>query len=138
MTIASKYTLALLACVVLAVMAYATMAVRRELARSESEIVEHEAATAQALRPAIRDVWLHDGEGRALELIDEAQQRLRTVQIRLVSLDPGAPAENRPQVPAARLTPLEGGDDVTVIDHHYKGIGRIFTYVRLRLTAPSI
>ena len=91
MTIASKFTLALLACVILAVMGYATLAVRSELARSESDIVEHEAATAHALRPAIRDVWLHDGERRALELIDEARQRLRNVDVRLVSLDPGAP-----------------------------------------------
>ena len=82
MTIASKFTLALLACVTVAVMGYATMAIRSELARSESDIVEHEAATAHALRPAIRDVWLHDGEARALELVDEARQRLRTVDVR--------------------------------------------------------
>ena len=100
MTIASKFTLALLACVIVAVMGYATMAVRSELARTESDIVEHEASTAHALRPAIRDVWLHDGEARALELIEEARQRLRNVDVRLVSLDPAAPRRSDRAWPA--------------------------------------
>ena len=137
MTIASKFTLALLACVVVAVMGYATLAVRSELARRETDIIEHEAATALALRPAIRDVWLHDGEPRALELIEEARQRLRNVDVRLVSLDPGAPPERRPRVPVSRLPGLEGGEDVVVVDRDYEQTGRIFTYVRLRFVAPS-
>ncbi len=137
MTIASKFTLALLACVVVGVMGYATLAVRSELARRETDIIEHEAATALALRPAIRDVWLHDGEGRALELIDEARQRLRNVDVRLVSLDPAAPLEKRSRIPALRMPGFEGGDDVVVVDRDYERTGRIFTYVRLHFVAPS-
>jgi two-component system NtrC family sensor kinase len=137
MTIASKFTLALLACLVVAIMGYATLAVRSELARLDSDIVEHEAATAHALRPAIRDVWLHDGEGRALELVAEARQRLRNVDIRLVSLDTGAAPEKRPRVPAFRLSPLEAGQDVVVIDRDYEQAGRIFTYVRVRFAAAT-
>ena len=137
MTIASKFTLALLACVILAVMGFAALAVRSELARSESDIVEHEAATAHALRPAIRDVWLHDGEGRALELIDEARQRLRNMDVRLVSLDPDAPTEKRPRVPALRLEGLEDGHDVVVVDRDFAHTGRIFTYVWVHLLRPS-
>jgi hypothetical protein len=135
MTIASKFTLALLACVILAVMAYATLAVRGELARSESAIAEHEASTAHALRPAIRDVWMHDGERRALELIDEARERLGNVDVRLVSLDAGAPMEKRPRVSLRRLTGLDEGRDVVVIDHEFARTGRIFTYVRLEFAA---
>ena len=137
MTIASQFTLALLACVVVALLGYAALAVHSELARAELDIVEHEAATAHALRPAIRDVWLHDGEGRALELIAEAHQHLRNVDIRLVSLDPGALPERRPRVPAARLSPLEAGQDVVVIDRDYERVGRIFTYVRVHFAEPS-
>jgi signal transduction histidine kinase len=136
MTIANKFTLALLACVVIAVMGYATVAVRSELARSDSDIIEHEAATAHALRPAIRDVWLHDGERRALELIAEAQQRLRTVEIRLVSLDADAAPEKRPRVPALRLARTGAGDDIVVIDRAYERSGRIFTYVPVHFAAP--
>ncbi len=135
MTIASKFTLALLACVILAVMAYATLAVRSELARSESDVAEHEAATAHALRPAIRDVWMHDGERRALELIDEARQRLRNVDVRLVSLDPEAPLEKRPRAAPSRLTGLDEGHDVVVTDRDFEGTGRVFTYVRLQFAA---
>jgi signal transduction histidine kinase len=138
MTIGSKFTLALLACVVVAVMGHSTLAVRSELARSESDIVEHQAATAHALRPAIRDVWLHDGEGRALELIAEARERLRNVDVRLVSLDPGAPPDKRPRVPPSQLARLEADEDVVVIDRDYDRSGRIFTYVRAHFAAPSV
>jgi two-component system, NtrC family, sensor kinase len=137
MTIASKFTLALLACVIVAVMGYATLAARSELARSESDIVEHEAATAHALRPAIRDVWLHDGEARALELVDEARQRLRSVDVRLVSLDPAAPEAKRPRV-AERLAGLEDDRDVVVIDRKFEHTGRIFTYVRVHFAATPM
>ncbi|MGO9833151.1 MAG: sensor histidine kinase [Polyangiaceae bacterium] len=137
MTIAGKFTLALLACVVVAVTVVAIDAVREELARSETDIVEHEASTAHALRPAIRDVWLHDGERRALELIQEAKQRLRNVDVRLVSLGVGAPSETRPRMPAGKLTALRDGEDVVVVDREYEGRGAIFTYVPVQVPAES-
>jgi two-component system NtrC family sensor kinase len=137
LTITSKFTLALLACVIVAVMGYATLAVRSELDRSDAEIIEHEAATANALRPAIRDVWQHDGEERAMELVAEAKQRLHGVDVRLVSLDADAPDAKRPRVPAFRLALLEPGKDVVVIDRAYERHGRIFTYVRVQFAAPS-
>lgn len=137
MTIASKFTLALLTCVVAAVMGYAFLAVHTELDRQEADLAQYEAATANALRPAIRDVWLHDGESRARELIAEAQKRLGSVEVRLVSLDAAASPAKQPLVPLARLTRLEPGHDVVVIDRDYAGGGRIFTYVRVHFAEPS-
>ncbi|HEX3344564.1 MAG TPA: HAMP domain-containing sensor histidine kinase [Polyangiaceae bacterium] len=137
MTIARKFTLALLACITVAVTVYATVAVREELGRSESDIVEYEGFTAHALRPAIRDVWSHDGEGRAMQLIQEAQQRLGNVDIRCVSLDPRAPPEKRPRVGASELGGLASGEDVVVIDRVYARVGRIFTYVPVAVDAPA-
>jgi hypothetical protein len=55
-TTSSRFTLALLACVVVAVMAYAVVGVRGELARSEADLVEHEAATGNG-RPIRRLSW---------------------------------------------------------------------------------
>ena len=138
MTIAGKFTVALLACVMFAVMGYATLAVRRELARSELDIVEHEAATAHALRPAIRDVWQHDGESRAFELVEEARERLRNVDVRLVALGADAPANRRPRVPSAQLARLDVDDEKVVIDRGYEGTGRIFTYVPVHFQSPAM
>ncbi len=139
MTIASKFLLALLTCVVVAVLGYATLAVRSELARPRLKSSTTRQRPRRALRPAIRDVWQHDGEGRALELIAEARQRLRTLDLRLVSLDPSAPTEKKPRIATSRLTALTGGDeDVVVVDRHYEGAGRIFTYVRVRLAGPAV
>ncbi|MGO9837934.1 MAG: HAMP domain-containing protein [Polyangiaceae bacterium] len=89
------------------------------------------------LRPAIRDVWLHDGEGRALELIQEAKQRLRNVDVRWVTLGGDTPAEMRPRVPSSRLAALRDGEDVVVVDRDYDGRGSIFTYVPVLVPAPS-
>ena len=136
MTIAGKFTLALLSCVVVAVTANAVVAVREELARTETDIVEYEESTAHALRPAIRDVWRHDGEGRALELIQEAKERLRNVDVRWVSLGGDAPLETRPRVPVSKLAALRDGQDVVVVDRDYEGRGSIFTYVPVRVPAP--
>jgi two-component system NtrC family sensor kinase len=132
MTIARKLTLALVACIALAVMGLAIASVREELARSETELAEVEASTAHALRPAIRDVWLHDGEGRALELVQEADERLRTLDVRWVSLDPAAAPATRPRVDASKLGALANGDDVVVVDRDYERVGRIFTYVAVQ------
>ena len=137
MTIAGKFTLALLACVVVAVTAYAVVAVREELTRTETDLAEYEASTAHALRPAIRDVWLHDGEGRALELIREERERLRSLDVRWVSLGEDATVETRPRVPVSRLAALRDGQDVVVVDRDYEGQGAIFTYVPVRVPVSS-
>jgi two-component system NtrC family sensor kinase len=137
MTIARKFTLALLGCVTVAITVVAVVAVHEELGRSESDIEEYEAFTAHALRPAIKDVWLHDGEARAMQLIEEAQQRLGNVDIRCVSLDPQALEGKRPRVELARLTSLERDHDVVVVDRSYASVGRIFTYVLVNVGAPS-
>jgi signal transduction histidine kinase len=137
MTIAQKFMLALLGCVTVAVTVYAMVAVHDELARTESDIEEYEAFTAHALRPAIRDVWLNDGEDRALELIREAQQRLGNVDIRCVSLDPGAPPAKRPRVDPSALGAIQAGDDVVIVDRQYQRVGRIFTYVRVNVGTAS-
>jgi len=138
MTIARKLTLALLGCVTVAVTVYAMVAVRDQLARTESDIEEYEAFTAHALRPAIRDVWEKDGESRALELIQRAQQRLGNVEIRCVSLDAAAPPARRPHVDPSRLGELTAGEDVVIVDRDYQKVGRIFTYVPVDVGTPSI
>jgi signal transduction histidine kinase len=137
MTIARKFTLALLACVVVAVTTYAIIAVRDELARREADIVEYETSTAHALRPAIRDVWLQDGESRALRLIQDAQRRLGDVDLRCVSLDASAPAAMRPRVDPSGLGSIAQGEDVVIVDRAYEGVGRILTYVPVRVDTPA-
>jgi signal transduction histidine kinase len=137
-TIARKLTLALLGCVTVAVTVYAMVAVRDQLARSESEIEEYEAFTAHALRPALRDVWEKDGESRALELVQRAQQRLGNVEIRCVLLEATAPPARRPRVDPSRLGALSAGEDVVVVDRDYERVGRIFTYVPVSVGAPSV
>ncbi len=136
MTIARKFSVALLGCVILAVTAYAVIGVRDELARTETDIVEHESFTAHALRPALRDVWLHDGESRALDLIQEAQQGLGSLDVRCVSLDASAGVGQRPRVDLSRLSPIAAGQDVVVFDRGYQGVGRIFTYVPVLVGTP--
>jgi signal transduction histidine kinase len=111
--------------------------VRDELARREADIVEYETLTAHALRPAIHDVWLQDGESRALRLIQDAQRRLGDVDLRCVSLDVSAPAAMRPRAGLSGLGSIAQGEDVVIVDRAYEGVGRILTYVPVRVDTPA-
>jgi len=82
-------------------------------------------------------VWLQDGESRALQLVQDAQRRLGDVDLRCVSLDASAPAAMRPRVALSGLGSIAQGEDAVIIDRAYEGVGRVFTYVPVRVDAPA-
>ncbi len=128
MSIARKFTLALLACVVVVLAVQTAASVRDEDVRSEEGIESYQLATGAALRPAIAAEWRAEGRDRAIELVKEADQRLRNIDIRWVWLSPDAEPEHRPRVDVSRLGDVVAGQDITIVDRSYEGAGRIFTY----------
>jgi two-component system, NtrC family, sensor kinase len=130
MKIARKFTLALVACVIVALSISAIWTVREEMARAEQEAAAHQIVIGRALRPAITSVWSVDGRDRALALLREADQRLRRVQIRWVLPDSSDEAY-APLVKGPRLEPLARGEDVTVVERE---TDRVVSYVPLNAT----
>lgn len=138
MRIARKFTLALVACVALALTLNAILTVRDEAGRFEAEVAAHHAIVGRALRPVLVSVWTVDGRDRALALLRDADQRLRRVEIRWVWLDPTGEVSDRsgsepalfvPRIDAAKLEPLRRGEDVTVVDRKDH---KIVSYVPLK------
>ncbi len=127
MKIARKFTLALVACVIVALTINAIWTVREAMARAEQEAAAHQTVIARALRPAVTSVWSVDGRDRALAMLREADQRLRRVQIRWVSPNAADPAF-APLVKGSRLEPLARGEDVTIVERE---ADRVISYVPL-------
>ena len=134
MKIARKFTLTLLACVLVALGVNAFASVAAQLRRYERLVTAHESVTANALRPAITQLWRTDGRARALKAVEHANAGVPEVDIRWVSLASNADADVRPKLPRDRLTAVAAGEDLLVTDHDFEnGDGRIFQYVAMQL-----
>ncbi|HEY0705496.1 MAG TPA: histidine kinase dimerization/phospho-acceptor domain-containing protein, partial [Polyangia bacterium] len=120
--------MALIVIAVFSVRAYESS--HREVVRAQAEIRENQFIIGRALRPAILEVWRLEGQKRALEVLDRADERIqraRKVKIAWVPLDP----------PAARVAAILGPvdlqemsrqDDATVVRRE---AGQLVTYVPL-------
>ena len=91
MRLATKLALAvaLIMVAVFAMRAYETAT--REVARAQADLRENQYIVGRALRPAILEVWRLEGQKRALEVLDRADERIqraRKVKIAMVPLDP--------------------------------------------------
>lgn len=134
MRIARKFTLALVACVIVALSLNAVLSVREQTGRYEQEVAAHHAIIGRALRPAILSVWSIDGRERALALVRDADQRLRRVEIRWVWLDAPPNDTFRPRVERARLDAVARGEDLSIVD---RPRGAIVSYVPATVDAES-
>jgi two-component system NtrC family sensor kinase len=100
---------------VFAVRAYETA--YREIARAQADLRENQFIIGRALRPAILEVWRLEGQKRALEVLDRADERIqraRKVKIAWVPLDP---PDSRLQqlIGASDLHEMRRQDDATVV-----------------------
>ncbi len=128
MRLATKlaFATALIMVSVFALRAYETAT--REIARAQSDLRENQFIVGRALRPAILEVWRLEGQKRALEVLDRADERIRRarqVKIAWVPLDP----------PAQRQADLIGARDLHEMRQHDEAIvvridgGQLLTYV---------
>lgn len=135
MRIARKFTLALVACVIVALTMYATLTVRDEIRQFEQETAAYQVVVGRALRPALISVWTVEGHDRALAVLREADQRLRRVEIRWIWLDaPAADPTVAALVTPTRMDALKRGEEVTGVDD---GRTRIVTYVPVTTPGPE-
>jgi methyl-accepting chemotaxis protein len=100
------------------------LGVRGELERYEADLDERHVVMGRVLRAAFSEVLATDGELRAVSMLEYTDKRFRSLDIRWVHLDEGAPAERRPAVELARLAPLQA--DLAV---HARSDGKRRSYV---------
>jgi signal transduction histidine kinase len=117
MRLATKLALAV-ALIMVAVFAFrAYETAHREIERAQADLRENQFIIGRALRPAILEVWRLEGQKRALEVLDRADeriQRVRKVKIAWVPLDPPDPRHER-LIGAADLQEMRREDNATVV-----------------------
>jgi two-component system NtrC family sensor kinase len=126
--LATKLALAvaLIMVAVFAVRAYETA--RREVARAQADLRENQYIVGRAIRPAILEVWRLEGQKRALEVLDRADERIqraRKVKISWVPLNPPSPRHVELLGPTD-LEEMGRHDDATVVRLDQ---GQLLTYV---------
>jgi signal transduction histidine kinase len=130
MKLALKLTLALVLGIVVVMSGYAYLQIRQEVVLFEGDL-QKDVRLGRALGAAVQAVWTTEGERRSRELVEEADDAVREVGIRLVSLDapPGDP--RRPKVLPDQLGPVANGELLRVVRTDDAGAAWRHTYVPL-------
>jgi signal transduction histidine kinase len=129
MRLARKLTLSIVAGVLVVLSVHAIFAVRAEVAYSERSIKRDAHLTGHALVTLVADVWRRDGEVRALQMIDEANEEDSHVRIRWVWLNAREDDPYAPRAPRALLGDVALGREVTVPGITPQGDEVMRTYV---------
>jgi len=132
MRVAQKLTLALVASMFAVLATHAWLSARRETSFLRADTRRDGHVLGRALVAVVREVWRAQGDARAHALIEEANERDASVELRWVSLAPTAEERRRPTIAVDRLTGLGAGREV-VTTEHVAGHDRLFTYVPLTL-----
>jgi two-component system, NtrC family, sensor kinase len=132
MKIAHKFTVALLACVMVALGLNGYEVVHTEMAGFEGEVDVHQGVIGRALKPVVLGVWRTEGATRALEILDEANTSMGNVDIRWVWLNKDDESSRVP-LEAAQLQRIADGEEVVVVHRTPDGVPRRYTYVPLYL-----
>jgi two-component system NtrC family sensor kinase len=100
----------------------------REVARAQADLRENQYIVGRALRPAILEVWRLEGQKRALEVLDRADERIqraRKVKIAWVPLNPPS-TQHAELLGPTDLAEMRGHDDATLVRIE---AGQLLTYV---------
>lgn len=138
MKLAAKFTLVLVLGIC-AVMAYHQFAgVEEESAQYRADMQGDLLNVGRLFRPTLERTWRTQGKDAALAVLAHTEQTLREAKraskmdMRWVSLDPGAPRAVRPQVDTALLGPLLAGRETSAVAQSVVGEERLYSYVPLR------
>lgn len=128
MKVTRKFTLALIAGILLVHAASAAVGVHRELTLFHEDTARDSWVLGRALSHAVRLVWRAQGEAAALALLARAGD----AQVRVRWVWPDAQGEHRPVAAPAELTGLAAGRPV-VLRLVRRGQEGVYTYVPLRV-----
>lgn len=127
MKIARKFTLALVAGILVVLAASMVLRVKREQALFELDIARDSLVLGRALGHAVERTWENRGQEQALEIIEYATKQESHLQMRWVWLDAAKENLNATALPHDLLEALSRGESVVVPLE--KGASAIHTYV---------
>ncbi len=135
MKVARKITLALFLATVLALALLGFVGAHREIALYEASMADDASLIGRTMRPAFLEVWGVEGEVRALDLLETADDALVRARLRYVVLG-GKDPLRAPRAPIASLGAVHHGEVAFWTDHEAADGGTLFAYVPLGAPAP--
>jgi two-component system, NtrC family, sensor kinase len=124
--LARKLTLALVAGMLAVFAVHATVNVLRETGFAERATKRAAHQAGHVLVLALEEIWLRDGQARALRLIDDVNEDESEIRIRWVFLNAPAGDPYAPRAPRLLLMPVALGQEVTWLDNPAR---QIRTYI---------
>ncbi len=129
MRLAAKFVSLLVLGMILVVAVEAYVSTQRDVKIFEDEMRQDAKQLARTLKDLVADVWRTNGQRRALQLVEDANQEQPLVDVRWVWLDAAASDSDRPRVSSAKLPSLQDGKPVSVQERDATGRGFLYTYV---------
>ncbi|AKV03422.1 sensory box histidine kinase/response regulator [Labilithrix luteola] len=130
MKVATKFALAFLACGILSVLVYSSVAASREAHRTEETVAEDLASSGRTLSKLALAVWERDGEVNARELVG-VTDRDEEFDVRWTWLDVDTDNSYAPRAPADVITSLRQGTPANWVRIKPGGVRKLFVYVPL-------
>lgn len=128
MRLVFKFVLALFICACGVLVVFTYINIRGQAAIFEADIVRDQQAMGRAVGVAAEAVWATYGRARALELIEEANEREASMSIRWMEPWPDALPEHRPSVTEGQLERLRRGESLVHVERRGFGDGSIVSY----------
>ena len=129
MRLAHKLTLSMVLGVLVVLSAHAFLTVRSDVAFSQQQIESDAHRTGNVLVKAMGRIWGPEGQVRALEMVDEANEDQSLVHLRWVFLYAPEDDPYAPRAPRALLAPVALGQEVHVRATSADGDQVLRTYV---------
>lgn len=136
MRIARKFTLALVAGILLVFTASVVVQVNREQRLFKLDIARDARVLGRVLGQAVERTWETNGEEEALELVRRSTQQEDHLQIRWVWLDAAAGDAHAAAAPTSSLAPLRRGESVVL--PLGEAPGTVYTYVPVRASTGRV
>jgi signal transduction histidine kinase len=136
MKLAHKLTASLVAGILAVMGTYAIVQIRNEVTLFRADVKKN-TRIGRSLKATIEEVWRAEGEARARELVEEADDENQGLGVRIVRLDGPAGVVPRPTLGPDDLAALAGGGGVRFIRENDQGDRRRYTYLPLDVAAPG-
>src|SRR5262245_17446236 len=133
MKVATKFALTFIVTAILSIIVYAAVAASREVEQLEDTVAEDLASVGRTLRTSVLAVWEHEGEARALELVEiqDAASESETIDVKLVWLDVESSHTRWPRGGLSVIPSLTRGEQLTWVAQRRDGTREIYAYIPL-------
>jgi signal transduction histidine kinase len=115
---------------------YAIVQIRNEVTLFRADVKKN-TRIGRSLKATIEEVWRAEGEARARELVEGADDENQGLGVRIVRLTGAAGAARRPALGDDDVAVLAGGGVVRFIREDERGDRRRFTYLPLEVGEPG-